>query len=265
MTGPERVLLVGDLHGNTAASLAAIDHAARLGADVILQLGDLGFWPRSEKGRSFLAKVEKRLALRKLQMWWIDGNHEDFARLVVRSFTLEGLQEISEHLWHVQRGFRWQWGATEWLAAGGASSVDRFGRAEGVDWFAEEELTDELVEAIIADGPADVLVAHDAPFGVPLLRQVLWQDLPAWRRADKSFWPVDRMILSDEHMRRVRQIVDGVGARVVFHGHHHRRYTDTISTANGDVHIEGLGTDGMPMDALCLLVDSAGVPILAES
>jgi hypothetical protein len=256
---PMRVLVVGDTHANTGSAFEVIDHAAALGVDLILQAGDLGYWPRDQRGQVFLRKVEKRLALRGLDLWWVDGNHEGFDSLAARPVGADGRRQVSEHVWHLPRGFRWRWDGTVWVAVGGAVSVDKAFRTEGKSWFAAEELTDEEASRIIADGPADVVLSHDAPLGVPFLRHLLRQDLPAWRR--DSQWPTGTVIRSDEHQRRIRRVVEGVGAQRVFHGHHHIRYSDTLTTAHGAVAIEGLGMDTDPLPARCLLVDGNGNPI----
>ena len=52
MTDPQRILLVGDLHMNTLAAHQVIDHAQALDANLILQVGDFGFWPRGKIGRA---------------------------------------------------------------------------------------------------------------------------------------------------------------------------------------------------------------------
>lgn len=264
---PQRILLCGDLHANTAAAVAVIDHADALGADLILQAGDFGYWSRDRQGRSFLQKVAVRLERHNLELWWVDGNHEDLERLSTLPLQVDGTRwlrdvhgELSPTIRHLPRAHRWRWGETRWLAVGGAVSVDRDMRRPGVDWFPQEELTDAEADAVIADGPADVVVAHDAPLGVPFLRQWLRQDLPAWRR--DSPWPVGRLIRSDEHQRRIRRVVEGVEARVVIHGHHHVRYDDVLKAAHGEVQVHGLGMDTDPLSARCLLVDAAGRPIL---
>jgi len=59
---PDRILLLGDTHANLAWTRHAIKHAHDLGADLVLQLGDFGFWPRRSAGRGFLAGVEEALA-----------------------------------------------------------------------------------------------------------------------------------------------------------------------------------------------------------
>lgn len=55
-----RALVVGDLHANTRAAFEVINHAQEVGADLILQLGDFGYWPKDPQGRMFLRKVERR-------------------------------------------------------------------------------------------------------------------------------------------------------------------------------------------------------------
>lgn len=262
-TSPARVLVTGDLHANTAAAFEVVDHASRLGADLVLQVGDLGWFPRDQRGQVFIRKLEKRLTLRGLNMWWIDGNHEDHDRLSARSVGVEGRRQVTEHMWHLPRGFRWTWHHAVWVAAGGAVSVDKAFRTEGKTWFPTEELTDDEVERIISDGPADVVVSHDAPLGVPTLRALLNQDRPAWRRV--SVWPTGQVLRSDEHQRRLRRLVEGVEAKRVLHGHHHLRYSDVLSAIHGPVLVEGLGMDLDPIASRCLLVDGDGHPITAES
>jgi hypothetical protein len=190
LTGePMRVLVVGDVHANTGAAFEVIDHAANLGVDLILQAGDWGYWPRDQRAQVFLRKVEKRLALRGLNLWWVTGNHEDHDRLTARQVGPDGRRQLSEHVWNLSDGYRWTWGGNVWVAVGGAVSVDKAFRTEGKSWFAAEELTDEEASRIIADGPADVVLSHDASLGVPFLRHLLRQDLPAWRR--DSQWPTE--------------------------------------------------------------------------
>ncbi len=253
-----RVLLVGDLHGNTSAAVEVLDRAADMGVDLVLQVGDYGWWPRDPGGQKFIWKVESRLALRGLDLWWVDGNHEDFDRLEAHPVDEDGRRKLSDHVWHLPRGFRWQWEESTWVAVGGAVSVDKKSRIEGKTWFAAEELTDEQADLIIAAGAADVVVAHDAPLGVPFLRAELRQDLPVWRRDDRVPWPIGAMLRSDEHQRRVRRVVEGVGAGRVFHGHYHLRYSDTLKTAARRVQVEGLGMDLDPLGSRCLLIDGNG-------
>jgi hypothetical protein len=254
-----RILMVGDLHSNTNAANQMLDHAAEVGADVIVQVGDFGFWPRTEPGRKFLRKAEARLARLGLELWWVAGNHDDPVALRTRPVEADGRRRTSEHSWHLPSGHRWVWGETVWVAAGGAVSVDRYGRTEGVSWFPDEELADSDVDQIIGDGPADVIVAHDGPWSDGVLGRRLSLDLPVPQR--RSVWPEDLVEKSDVHMRRVRRLVEQSQAKRVFHGHHHVRYDDIIQTGHGLVTIKGLGHDLGPIDHLYILVDETGNPI----
>jgi hypothetical protein len=251
-----RILIVGDLHCDTLAARAAIDHAAAVHADVILQLGDFGFWPRTEPGRKFLRKVEARLGQVGVDLWWVDGNHDDHKALAARPVRADGRRRVSDHIWHLPRGHRWTWEGTVWVAAGGAVSVDQKWRTEGVSWFPEEALTDGDVNAIVAGGKAQVLISHDAPWGVPTLGRELQLDRPPVQR--ESEWPADLLQASDDHMHRVRNIVDRVSASRVFHGHHHVRYDDLLMSAHGAVGIAGLGDNCGPVDRACIVVDEGG-------
>jgi hypothetical protein len=255
-----RILVVGDLHCDTAAARMAIDHAAAVGADVLVQLGDFGFWPRTEPGRKFIRKAEARLAQVGLDLWWVAGNHDDRQALGTRQVGADGRRQVSDHMFHLPRGHRWTWGNTTWVAAGGAVSLDRYGRTEGVSWFRDEGLTESEVDRIIADGLADVVVSHDAPWGVRTLERRLRLDLPPSER--ESSWPDDLLETSDDHMKRVRRLVDGVRAGQVLHGHHHFRYDDVLAGQHGAVAVTGLGDNQGAIDQAWLLVDEAGQPTL---
>jgi hypothetical protein len=148
---------------------------------------------------------------------------------------------------------------TVWVAAGGAVSVIVRGRTEGVPWSRGEVLTATEVDQIIADGLADVVVSHDAPWGVGALERWLSLDLPPSER--ESSWPEDLLSESDEPRRRVRRLVDGVRASRVFLGHHHVRYDDLLGATHGSVRGSGLGDDRGPIDEACMLVNEAGQPI----
>lgn len=256
-----RVLVVGDLHCNTSAVIRIIDCAADVGADLIVQVGDFGFWPRmSSPGGSSCAR--RRLG-------WIGTGCNCGGQMGTtttyrlsgpdRSNLMGGRRRVSEHMWHLPRGHRWVWGETVWVAAGGAVSVDRYGRTEGVSWFRDEALSDADVDQIVADGEVDVLVAHDAPWGDGVLGRRLSLDLPVCDRG--SWWPEDLLLESDSHMRRVRRLVEGVRASRVFHGHHHVRYDDLLGATHGSVQVSGLGDDRGPIDQAWMLVDEAGQPI----
>lgn len=260
MSGPQRILLVGDLHLNTRAALQTIAHARDRGAELVVQVGDFGFWPRMSEGQEYLRTVDARLATAGLELWFVPGNHEDWASLAELTPGEDGLLPIADHVRGIPTGHRWTWGSTRWLAVGGATSVDRHLRTEGLDWFSDEEVTEAQIAATIEGGPVDVVVAHDAPMGTPLLYARYKQHLPPWQR--DSWWPISALMASDAHQERMHRILDSVGATRWFHGHHHVRYTSTMTTGHGDVEVVGLALDGTPLNELTLLVDASGRPIV---
>lgn len=244
---PGHVILAGDWHGNTNwvcnyVIPAAYDKFEELGAQrrIIIQLGDFGFSPASYGEdipilHSFLAK-------RGMELWWIDGNHEEWPaiRELVRTSPPEAVMlPGGSSIRYLPRGTRWTWHGRTWLAVGGAVSVDRLLRKEGVSWFQDEEITDAEEERIISGGPADVLLSHDVP-------ECWLPELPAPAAAWEPMLP-----LAHEHSRRLERIAVAAGVTRVFHGHYHHSRWDEYNDAA--VRVIGLDADGS--DRNLVLVD----------
>jgi hypothetical protein len=111
-------------------------------------------------------------------------------------------------------------------------SVDRRLRTSGRDWWLEEEITPAQADAIIAAGPADVLISHDCPES-----WLPWERLGPPMEAWKPVLPDARL-----HSARLERIARATGIRRVFHGHYHISH-DTFITAPA-VHVTGLNMDG---------------------
>jgi hypothetical protein len=204
---PGKIAVAGDWHANTLWAVSAIRQACvRLPNEnprVIVQAGDLGVW---KWAAPFLADVTAVLAQHDALLLFVDGNHEDHPWLA----ELAGADGwITPRIRWLSRGTRWTWHDRTWLAVGGAVSVDKGMRDEGVDWFPGEEITDGQEVAIIAGGPADVLVSHDCPaevrlpLGVPPLE---WLSM---------------IPKAEEHRERMQRICTTVRPRWIFHGHYH--------------------------------------------
>lgn len=169
-----RVLLVGDTHGNVAWLERVVFAAAKQhAADLIFQVGDFGWWPRIATNDAFRAMAQRA----PVPLWWIDGNHEDHARLEADieeagGPNAYGLVGLGGNLSFVPRGSRFGFDGVSVVAYGGAHSIDRRARTPGVDWFDEEHITDDDIERRVAGGHADVFICHDAPAGwtIPNLR-----------------------------------------------------------------------------------------------
>jgi len=169
--GPRRIVVAGDWHGNQEWALSVIRRVPALLAGesqrLILHLGDFGIWP-DKPGQIYLDRLSRALGEAGAELWFVDGNHEDFDRLgqLDEKPGPDGRVPVVPRIMHLPRGHRWSWHGLTWLACGGAVSVDRAIRTEGVDWWPQEEITTEQEVAISGSGHADVMVCHDCPSGV---------------------------------------------------------------------------------------------------
>lgn len=235
-----RVLLVGDTHGNGAwlqrVVFAAAEHHE---ADVILQVGDFGWWPRISLYDAFRSMARRA----PVPLWWIDGNHEDHAGLArdvaaAGGPTACGLVELGGNLSFVPRGTRLDLDGVSLLACGGAHSIDRAARTVGIDWFAEEHVTDADVDRCVEGGPVDVFIGHDAPAGWTIPDLPSDHGLPGlWRAELPACW---------DHRRQLARITDRVRPQLVVHGHYHSAYRVRVDAGWGPVEVVGLSEDGTP-------------------
>lgn len=121
---PRRVLVAGDLHGVSWDTEATIHHALAEGCPLILQLGDFGFWPATAAGDYFLQWLDDLLEEVRLQLWFIDGNHDNHRALdELAAGSLDPVR-LTERLVYLPRGARWTWHGVRFCALGGAASID---------------------------------------------------------------------------------------------------------------------------------------------
>ncbi|MGW5227221.1 metallophosphoesterase family protein [Nocardia niigatensis] len=249
------VLIVGDLHGHTAHALALVQVAARNGCERMFSVGDFGAWEHMHSGRRYFDVVNKAAKRAGVTVYFLDGNHDKSSllhELYDEHPDDEGFLVCRKHLRYAPRGHRWTWEGTGFAAFGGARSTDkgwrlarearkaeqaakrrRYGSARGADtagmlWFPEEEMTDDELTALLdADSsPVDVLLTHDKPRA----------SQPKWNRKDKDeCYP---------NQDRIQRVVGALRPSLLFHGHLHVRYTDTIASGDGQwTRIEGLACD----------------------
>lgn len=233
---PERVGIAGDWHGNTTWATRAVRKiAAALPAEgprIIVQLGDFGIWPGRD-GAEYLARLDAALAEADAELWFLDGNHEDFDELARLRPGPDGREQVTDRIWHLPRGYRWRWHDREWLALGGAVSLDRAGRTAGTDWWPEEEITPRQAGAVIEAGLADVMLTHECPAGV----QHDFPPPPRW-------WASADLRRNDAHRSMLREVVLAVRPSWLVHGHLHIGYRREVDLGAGPVEVTGLDRDG---------------------
>lgn len=153
-----QILAIGDLHGDFLP-LQHLVQAQR--PDVVLSVGDFGYWPR-QKG------WPAQLDLGQTSVYFCDGNHEDHDALAV--LAASGKTEILPNVHYMSRGsiLTLNDGRTV-LFAGGARSHDKWHREEGVDWFPLEVPRESDYLTLPIGQHIDIVVSHTAPtcFKIP--------------------------------------------------------------------------------------------------
>lgn len=237
-----KIAYAGDWHANKHWATIAIQYAREEGAEHILHLGDFGY----DFTPGFRNEVELALAQAHIDLWFIDGNHENFNWLYDQPSLDDGRRKISQHVYHLPRGYMWNWGETQFMAVGGAFSVDRRWRKLNKSWWLEETLTDEEIEAACRGDKADILIAHDCPWGV---------DIPGIDDGSPSIYPADAIRESQMHRRQLRKIVDVIQPKEIWHGHYHRRYDALANFGYGHVEVHGLDMDATSLKDNVIIVD----------
>ncbi|MDV8009610.1 metallophosphoesterase [Rhodococcus sp. IEGM 1318] len=238
---PSRIALAGDWHADTRHGVAAIEHAARRNATVLIHLGDFGY----RFTDMYLDTLDDTLRRCGLVLGFVDGNHEDFDRLLAYPLADSGLRYLRERIVHLPRGWRWSWGSTQCLALGGAYSIDRILRVEGTSWWPQEAITVEEAETAVAGGTADAMFCHDCPAGVVV----------PGRPRERYGFPPSEVAASQANRDRLRRVVDQVRPARLWHGHFHQRHQALLEGAGYRTVVDGLGKNNDPLDNNLVVVN----------
>ena len=213
-----RIGLVGDTHADTMWTTSVIKMFAQQGIDMIVQLGDFGWWPHL----TFVDTVARCAARHEVTFAFIDGNHEDhtdlqrWANLRHPDRSPADPVEMHPSLWYLPRGCAWEWHGVRLRACGGAFSIDYQARIPGLSWFPDsEEPSNDDIRRTIAAGPADVLLTHDHP--------ELGYKLPGIPGVPDK---LERM--SAGTRLKLAAVVEEVKPKLVVHGHWHQTYVERI-------------------------------------
>lgn len=225
------IAFAGDWHGNTHYAKRALSYAKKNNADVVVHVGD--FQIRSPY--RFVTTIGDEAERLGLVVMFVDGNHEDFTWLLEQPLDNDGVRRLHPYVWHLPRGFRWEWYGVRFLALGGAYSVDRSHGTENVSWWSQEELSIADMAAALQGGEVDVMVTHDCPDRVP---RPLHNDMRL---------PENVLNRAVAHRAALGMVVDEVNPRFLFHGHYHVSYQGVRESKDGkgrDTSVIGLDMDG---------------------
>jgi hypothetical protein len=145
-----KTLVVGDTHMEWGKLNALINKTK---PELILQVGDFGFWPNIGWG-----KPVSNIKLNGSILRWCDGNHEDHWALKDRK-----TDELSPGIIYMPRGSTYELpdGRTI-LFMGGANSIDKNIRTIGRDWFPEETISYKDIENL-PDKEINIVISHTCP------------------------------------------------------------------------------------------------------
>lgn len=246
-----KIGILGDTHGNANVMLAALKRFFAEDVTTIIQVGDFGFWP-GKHGMAFLAYVNTILAKNGQTLYVVPGNHDDYNFIdEIMKHTdqhEDGWARARDHILVAPRGHRWEWEGVSFVALGGAPSVDRGWRRRSMRqtgypiWWPQEDITPADIERTIEGGYADVMVAHDAPYGVPQIEKHIFGNPMGFEEEDLKY--------AEQGRQKMASVVDVVRPRLFFHGHYHKKIDDRIDNFNDNTGrsdttlVKGLAADG---------------------
>jgi len=220
------VMIAGDTHGNVSAFRYLNDLMQVQGITQGIVVGDFGLWPGGS-GKKFLKDLERLCARYGITWWWLDGNHEDHTRIqqwMQRPNAYEQMHKVSDHVWYLPRGYRFEIDDVRFAVLGGAWSIDKDYRTPYVSWWPEEEITEADFGRTVDGGPCDVLLTHDMP-----------NDQEAIEALGFSMRPGGSM-----NRRYVSEVIHRLNPKLHLHGHMHKRYSTVLSNKT---RVEGLDCD----------------------
>lgn len=217
---PTTIAFLGDWHGYTQPARRIITATKQENATHLLHTGDFGIW-KGQGTDLFLKDVNLRLKMNNQILYLVDGNHEEFPHLYdEKQFPMQedGTRRIRSNIFHLPRGFRWEWSGIRFMALGGAYSIDRNYRKSGSTYFEEEVLSSHDIKKALQGGKVDVLISHDSPADSP---NPVTDDPSSQHYAARTFGH-EHLAGSNAHRLLMQSVTDKVDPAIIAHGHYHK-------------------------------------------
>lgn len=233
-----RIAFAGDWHQHLGWAPGVVTAAADAGALLLVHLGDFGIW-RGRHGEEFLAAVDAAAGAAGIEVWVVPGNHEDHDLIAGLPRDEQGRLQAAEHVRVLPRGHAFALDGVRFAAVGGAVSIDRGSRVAGRSWWPQEAVSAQEEQHLVATAdPVDVLLLHDAPWGVPLPLP------PPGPRARLRLGGV----LADAraHRERIRRIADAYQPTWILHGHYHVAHRARLRAPDYVADVVGLDQERSP-------------------
>ena len=256
-----KIGLLGDVHADKSWIKFAMWKFHQESINTVLQVGDFGIY-QDKYSLEFLKLANLEAIKYGIVLYVVPGNHEDWDWINLlhhqgsKTDAFGGWTKLRDSIFMAPRGLHWEWDGVKFGALAGAPSVDRAWRvrqdrahpnAKNPLWHAGEAITEADVEHMIAGGPVDVMVAHDAPKNVPTIDRNIASNPHGFDMADLLYAADGRELMT----RAFR----GVYPKTFIHGHYHFKVNDMIRrplpaysdlTPERDMwtHVVGLGCNG---------------------
>ena len=158
------VYVTGDCHGDFRKIYEFADKMDLAEEDYIIVLGDMGlFWRYDKKDANvFIKDFEARY---NFNLYFIDGNHENFVLLNRLEEDENYMGNVSKHIKWLKRGRTYNIDGKKILAIGGADSVDKNLRTPDLSWWIQEQITNEDVSKVEATH-YDYVLSHCCPTSI---------------------------------------------------------------------------------------------------
>lgn len=225
----KKILLAGDTHGNTQHMKNIVNTATIHRVDKIIQLGDFGYkWPYRDSVETTCQGICDWSAQEfGIEWWFIPGNHDNYNEMPIYA---DKPVRISEGFVFVPRGVTWEENGVTFLGMGGAYSIDKGYRTPNISWWEREIPADWEWERAMDAPRAKVILSHDVMLGV---------DTFSHHDDDWHRFPESRYVREN-----LRSLTEKHRPELIFHGHHHVRYTESVPIENGpSVIVHGIGAD----------------------
>jgi hypothetical protein len=223
------IYVAGDWHGNFSWASSCLREAEKNDIDLILQVGDFGYWEHTKDGKFFLDRLSENAVWRAVNIVWLDGNHENHTMLREKYADAEksdeGFWRIRENIWYSPRANVWDWHGKRLMTLGGAFSIDRQWRVFEKSWWPGEVITPEQEALAISQGKIDYFFTHDSPPNIPM--ELFKNDYD-----------------SQANRAAVSRVADACRPSVWFHGHYHRKVEYSYPEYDPFVKVIGLQMDG---------------------
>lgn len=248
-----RIGLLGDTHGNHPWIKYAVREFHARGITTVIQVGDLGVSRGVRESRRW-DRTDRYLRAYGITMLVAPGNHEDYDLIDSLSPGHDGWLRFRSNILLAPRGLRTTMGGRSFVWLGGAGSVDRTLRLAWENnadapryWWPQEAITDDDVARAVAGGPAEVIVAHEAPTRVQTISSRL-RGTGGFSRDDIEY--------ADQVRAKFMEAFIAVEPTLALHGHYHFTVNETVDYGAFATHVFGLACDGQPFSTGVLDLDT---------